>query len=188
MWISSLSGNYRKLLLCMFSAYVFNIGGFFADLFRVYLLRPEMLFLKLLVSNYWQDSRAVTAPWRHMQLRAGAIPSCPLQHTSPAPIISRVWKQGDEDRGKEVPVEDAKKEKAWKSLTQFFPGEISFLLLTKDDLHISLHCQRLEIKAEASTWAVLKVNTVISLALKILAYKIRIIFDVNASKVKLYWC
>lgn len=44
---------------------------------------------------------------------------------------------------------------------------------------MSLHYQRLEIKAEASTWAVLKVSTVISLALKILAYKIGTIFGVS---------
>lgn len=43
----------------------------------------------------------------------------------------------------------------------------------------SLHYQRFEIKAEASTWAVLKVSTVISLALKILAYEIGTIFGVR---------
>lgn len=36
----------------------------------------------------------------------------PSEHTSPAPIISRVWKQGNENRGTEAPVEEAEKKKA----------------------------------------------------------------------------
>lgn len=84
----------------------------------MFLLRPEMPFLKLLISNYWQDRRAVT-PWRPVQLRT--YQESQLQQLrchpcvpTPATIISRVWKQGDESRGTEAHVEEAEKKRGMK--------------------------------------------------------------------------
>ncbi|XP_042667483.1 uncharacterized protein LOC122156641 isoform X2 [Centrocercus urophasianus] len=72
-----------------------------------------------------------------------------------------------------------------KSLSQLFPHEISFPLLRKYDFQILKHYQRLETNAEANTRTVLKVNTVINLVLKVLAYKISGIFNVNDSRAEL---
>lgn len=38
----------------------------------------------------------------------------PFQHSPTAPVISRVWKQGDQNRGTEPPVEEAEEKKGMK--------------------------------------------------------------------------
>lgn len=154
----------------------------FARLFRICWLRLEMPFLKLLNSTYWQEGRAVTSwtlencPTAHIRTvsprRAAELPSpCVHPHTLPLPQLSpdggRKVKRTEEQEllytgrrggGKK----DMKKPNSFVSRWNLFPS-------TQKMTSRSLHYQRLEAKAELNTWAVLKVSTVISLALKILA-------------------
>lgn len=122
----------------------------FPGLFRVCWLRPEMPFLELLISTYWQEGRAVanctlescvTQDIRSAGCRrADELPSpCARPHALPQPQVSAGWGRKVKRTEEQKPLYTSGRgrgRKGMKCLTQLFPGEISFLPLRKDDFQI----------------------------------------------------